>query len=93
MICPMCQKEMSQDPNPKWFDYHCMECAITFYTKEKLQEGQQKPYRIMLPHDLDDIVRLLQSLLPETDYYYFRDHKRFYTVSEMERIAKLKAFL
>jgi hypothetical protein len=42
---------------------------------------------VFIPKELSP---LMQS---EIDYYYFGEHKKFYTVSEMERIVKLKAFL
>jgi hypothetical protein len=86
----MCQKEMIPDIEPKYWDDQCLECNITYLSKELLQQYE------LLPGQFDKRTRQLiqqYNLLPETDYYWFREHQRFYTVSEMERIAKLKAFL
>jgi hypothetical protein len=83
MLCPICQKEMIPDTEPRFWDDRCLECNIFFYSKEIIVDRRL----------LEDLYQVQHNLLPETDYYWFEEHDKFYTVSEMERIAKLKAFL
>jgi hypothetical protein len=81
----MCQKEMIPDTKPKQFDYVCAECNIIFYSKEILRAHK----RWLTQNEKIQQV----NLQLDTDYYYFKEHQKFYTVSEMERICRLKAFL
>jgi hypothetical protein len=77
MICPMCQKEMDKRDI-------CLECGILYWSVKELEERKffyKEKWGTPWPSSI------------EQPYYYFFKHGKFYTVPEMERLTKLKAFL
>jgi hypothetical protein len=80
-ICPMCKQEMDAAG--------CMKCDIIYWSLEELQELQSYQPGIFATEPWSTI-----HLTPlDQSYYYFVKHGKFYTVPDMERLAKLKAFL
>jgi hypothetical protein len=81
-ICPMCKQEMDVAGR-------CMKCDIIHWSLEELEELQSKNGDIFATEPWSKI-----HLNPiDQSYYYFFKHGKFYTVPEMERLTKLKAFL
>ena len=62
-------------------DYYCGICGITYWPAEKIQKFQMR-----------STIEFI-SQHPNQAAYYFMEHVKFYTISEMERICRLKAFL
>jgi hypothetical protein len=77
MLCLFCHQPMNGN------DY-CSKDHLTYYTAEELHE-----YR----WNVDNVINEYISRHPGQPGYYFYEHNKFYTVSEMERIARLKVFL
>jgi hypothetical protein len=79
VICPFCQQAMM------WL-YYCHKDKITYYSANDLHCFNQ----IASP---DKMIENFVDQHPNEPAYYFREHNKLYTLPEMERIAKLKAFL
>lgn len=61
-------------------DEICFKDKITYWTAEQLTH-------------LSGLAMEFVSRYPNQDAFFFWDHCKYYTVSEMERIARLKFFL
>jgi hypothetical protein len=58
---------------------YCERDGLSYWTVEEIQKYPQ----------LEEFV----LLHPNEGAYYFLEHHKFYTVAEMERLVRLKAFL
>jgi hypothetical protein len=80
-ICPMCQQEMND-----WAK--CGPCGIIYWPKESVQHQIDRRGVDAAESEWSQI-----SLPVDQSYYFFVEHDKFYTIPEMQRLAKLKAFL
>ena len=62
----------------------CSKCGILYWSVKELEE-QKFLYKERWGSPWPSSI--------EQPYYYFVEHGKFYTVPDMERLAKLKAFL
>jgi hypothetical protein len=81
MNCPFCHKPLCTIP-----DQVCIKDGLTYWTAEELNSGGGSRYITRLAVEF-------VSQYPNQDAFFFWDHDKYYTISEMERIARLKAFL
>jgi hypothetical protein len=77
MNCPFCREHLE-----KFNDEICIKDKITYWRAEQLKHLSRTPLAVEF-----------SSRHPNQDAFFFWDHDKYYTISEMERIAKLKAFL
>jgi|HubBroStandDraft_5_1064220.scaffolds.fasta_scaffold46088_2 hypothetical protein len=78
MICPMCHQETNDYDNS--YD-RCLTCDITYYSIRYMQSP------------LTYLSKKFAEQHPNQAGYYFRMHNKYYTLEEMERLCRLKAFL
>ncbi len=80
LVCPLCKKEMTKESQ-------CWGCDVYYWTSSELQK------EFAIQHFTLNKAYNGHLLISGQSYFYYRKHDIFYTPSEMERIAKLKAFL
>jgi hypothetical protein len=77
MNCPMCQKVIPTE--------HCYDCRLTYWTAKEISE--------FCDENPTDELREFAKKHPGEPSYWFGMTGKYYTLMEMERMARLKAFL
>lgn len=87
MNCPICNVEMKNYVYQN-NGHHCWDCRIVFYSAEEISENCQ-----FCDGDAADELYEFAKQHPSEPGYWFGMTGKYYTLTEMERMVRLKAFL
>ena len=84
-ICPLCNNATINGANS------CFQCGINYWPSNDIKCEAEIEKRIAKREG--DFPLLWVPINDGKDYYWHVDHDRFYSVDEMNRLVKMKAFI